>query len=201
MMRKAVKLFQRIIRDEQGVTIIEFAFVAPILCMLLIGLFDLGLQIYAQTSMTGALQEAARKSSLEPTVYSIDALDEEVEKSVYNIIANADVSFERKNYQTFSDINKPEDFTDSNNNGVCDDDEPFEDLNNNGNWDQDRGRDGLGGARDAVLYTVTASYDRILPLHNFINVSEQVEISATTVLRNQPYNAQSDRVPEVGACE
>lgn len=200
MMRKAANLLHRIVRDEHGVTIVEFAFVAPILLTLLVGFFDLGLQVYAQTSMSGALQEAARKSSLEPTLISSNALDNEVRKSVYNIISDANVTFQRKNYQNFSDVNKPEDFTDGNSNRVCDNNEPFEDLNGNGNWDQDRGRDGLGGARDAVLYTVTARYDRMLPLHNFINVPRQVEISASTVLRNQPYNAQGDRIPEVGYC-
>lgn len=200
MMRRAATFLRRIVRDEQGVTAVEFAFVAPILLTLLIGFFDLGFQIYAQSSMTGALQQAARNSSLEPTVYSITALDTEVKKAVYNIISDANVTFERKNYETFSDVRKPEDYTDTNRNGACDNNEPFDDLNGNGNWDQDRGRDGLGGARDAVLYTVTARYDRLLPLHKFINVSKQVEISATTILRNQPYNAQSGRVPVVGYC-
>ncbi len=199
-MRKVGASLKRIARDDRGVTVVEFAFVAPILITLLIGFFDLGLQIYAQTSLTGALHEAARDSTLEPTSKRTNALDTEVRKAVYNIIADAQITFERKNYETFSAVRKPEDYTDTNGNGVCDNNEPFEDLNNNGNWDQDRGRDGLGGARDAVLYTATVTYNRILPLHKFINVSQQVEISATTVLRNQPYSSISVRVPVVGSC-
>ena len=193
-------ILKRLWRDSSGVTLVEFAFVAPTLCMLLIGLFDLGFQTYAQTSLTGAMQEAARKSALEPTAITTAELDADITAAVKSVVPGAEVSFERKNYETFSDINKPEDFTDNNSNGICDNGEPFEDLNGNANWDQDRGRNGLGGARDAVLYTATASFDRVFPLHGFIDLPKEITIEAATVLRNQPYDSQTERVPEVGFC-
>lgn len=191
---------RNIVRDETGATLTEFAFVGPVLCLMLVGLFDLGFQIYAQTAMQGALQQSARKSTLEPTITTTDALDEEVRQQVNRIIPGAVISFTRKNYQTFADVKKPEDYDDTNTNGVCDNGEKFRDLNDNGAWDADRGRDGLGGARDAVLYTVTAEYDRMFPLHGFIEVPEQISVDAVTVLRNQPYDGQDDREPVVGNC-
>ena len=187
-------------RDESGVTVIEFGFVAPVLCLLLMGMFDLGFQAYAQTNLSGAMQEAARKSALEPTVITTNQLDAEVTEAIQAVVPSAQVSFERKNYQTFDDIDKPEDFTDNNGNGICDNNEPFEDLNGNLNWDQDRGRNGLGGARDAVLYTASASFDRVFPLYGFIDIPSTATISASTVLRNQPYDEQTDRQPVVGYC-
>ncbi len=187
-------------RDESGVTVIEFGFVAPVLCLLLMGMFDLGFQAYAQTNLSGAMQEAARKSALEPTVITTNQLDAEVTEAIHAVVPSAQVSFERKNYETFDDIDKPEDFTDNNGNGICDNNEPFEDLNGNLNWDQDRGRNGLGGARDAVLYTASASFDRVFPLYGFIDIPSTATISASTVLRNQPYDEQTDRQPVVGYC-
>lgn len=191
---------RRLRRDESGVTVIEFGFVAPVLCLLLMGMFDLGFQAYAQTNLSGAMQEAARKSALEPTTITTNQLDAEVTEAIQAVVPSANVTFTRKNYETFDDIDKPEDFTDNNGNGICDNNEPFEDLNGNLNWDQDRGRNGLGGARDAVLYTASASFDRVFPLYGFIDIPSTATISASTVLRNQPYDEQTDRQPVVGYC-
>ena len=77
---------------------------------------------------------------------------------------NATIDIDRRAYVDYSDVNRPEDFTDNNDDGMCDDGEPYEDINNNGMWDQDRGKDDMGGARDAVLYTVTVSYPRAFPV-------------------------------------
>lgn len=200
MINRLALTMRKLQRDESGVTVIEFGFVAPVLCLLLMGMFDLGFQAYAQTNLSGAMQEAARKSALEPTVITTNQLDAEVTEAIQAVVPSANVTFTRKNYETFDDIDKPEDFTDNNGNGICDNNEPFEDLNGNLNWDQDRGRDGLGGARDAVLYTASASFDRVFPLYGFINIPSTATISASTVLRNQPYDEQTDRQPVVGYC-
>ncbi len=200
MISRSGSLLRDLWRDEEGATILEFAFVAPVLCLLLIGCFDLGYQVYAQTTLAGAMQEAARRSALEPTITTTAQLDADVTAAVHDVVPGATMVFSRKNYQTFQDVRKPEDYTDTNGNGVCDDGEPFEDLNANGNWDQDRGRDGLGGARDAVLYTATASYPRLFPLHGFIDVPKTTTVDAGTVLRNQPYDEQASREPVVENC-
>lgn len=193
--------FGRLLNDERGITAVEFGIVAPVLFLLLMGMFDLGFQGYAQTMIKGEMQAAGRKSSLEPTLITTSELDEDVRSAVKRIIPGATVTFERRNYATFGDVGRPEDFTDSNGDGTCNDDEPFDDVNGNGTWDQDRGRNGLGGARDAVLYTSTAVYPRVFPLHGFIEgMSDTVTISGTTVLRNQPYDEQAVRQPEDGQC-
>ncbi len=200
-MRRIVSFRRAILKDESGVTAIEFGFVAPILFLMLMGMFDLGFQGYAQTMMKGAMQEAGRKSSLEPTLVTTNELDADVREAIKRIAPKADVTFVRKNYTTFGDVSKPEDYEDNNGNGSCDDGEPFDDVNGNGTWDQDRGRDGIGGARDAVLYRATATYPRIFPLHGFIDgMTDEVTITGETVLRNQPYDEQQLREREVGAC-
>ena len=187
-------------RDETGTTLVEFAFVAPILCMMLLGLFDFGFQIYAQSLLQGAVQDAARGSTLEKGVTTTSSLDQRVAKQVHNVVPGAQLTFARSNYATFSDIGKAEDYVDTNGNNTCDNGEAFEDVNGNNSWDRDRGRSGVGGARDAVLYTVTADYDRVFPLHGFMNLPPKISVTGATVLRNQPYAEQGRRDPVVGAC-
>ena len=102
-------------------------------------------------------------------------------------------------YSTFSDIHRPEDFTDLDENGICSDGEPFEDANGNGFYDADRGISGGGGARDAVLYVVHVAYRRAFNVNAFVGMSDLVETEATTVLRNQPWDNQEE-LGGVGSC-
>jgi hypothetical protein len=98
-------------------------------------------------------------------------------------------------------FSQPEDYNDVDGDGSCNNGEPFEDLNNNGNWDADRGTAGQGGARDAVLYNVTISYPRLFPVARLIpGQSDTFTMTATTVLRNQPYGLQNETTPTTGNC-
>ncbi|MGB7409222.1 MAG: TadE family protein [Pontixanthobacter sp.] len=191
----------RLRADQSGVTAVEFGIVAPVLCLLLMGMFDIGFQGYAQSMLNGAMQDAGRRSSLEPTLITTQELDDDVRRMMLLIAPTAEFTFERRNYATFDDIGRPENFTDLNDNGECDDNEPFEDVNGNNTWDADQGRDGLGGARDAVIYTATAEYGRLFPLHGFIDgMDSQITLVGETVLRNQPYDEQATRAVVVGNC-
>lgn len=184
-------MIRRLARARDGATVVEFALLAPVLVMTVFGLFDLGFNIYAQTMLQGAVQEAARTSTVEGASGALSTTDAQVTSSVQSVIPGATLAFSRKFYTNFSDVGVSEDFTDTNGNGKCDNGEPYEDANGNGSWDADRGANGLGGARDAVLYTVTATYPRLFPMASLIGLPETVSMSATTILRNQPYNDQS----------
>lgn len=199
MMRQPPNL-TRMLRDTDGATIIEFALVAPVLLMFVLGIFDLGYNVYAKTLLEGAVQKAARDSTIEAAEGREAAIDAKVTRAVRDIVPSAEISFDRKSYASFSDVAKPEDFTDANEDGICNDNEPYEDANGNGSWDDDRGKTGFGGARDAVLYTVNIEYDRAFPLMAFVGVPDRITTSASTVLRNQPFNIQ-DVETGVGNCE
>lgn len=186
--------------DESGVTIIEFAFVAPVFMIMLMGIFDAGHQLYTASAMQGALHEAARSTTLETGFSKTAEIDQEVKDVVLRIAPSADITLTRSNYVNFADVSQPEEFTDTDGDGICNNGEPFEDLNGNGGWDADRGRDGVGGARDAVLYTATATYDRMFPMAGLIGLPEQVVLKANTVLRNQPFDDQGTRQPVVENC-
>ena len=200
MTRRLARLLRALAADTRGVTLVEFAFVSPVLILLLMGLFDFGFQVYARSLLQGAMQEAARNSTLEGGDLSSASLDAAVRGQVHNVIPAATITFTRTNYANFSDVGQPEEFTDTDGDGECNNNEPFEDLNGNGTWDSDRGSQGLGGARDAVLYEATARFPRVFPLHKLMGGTNEVTVDASTVLRNQPFDAQAQRVPVVGNC-
>lgn len=199
-MVRRMTILRALKRDSAGVTVIEFALAMPVMALILMALFDLGFQVYAQSVLQGSVQAAARASTLESGGINSAALDNSVENAFQQVIPDARIAFSRRNYSNFEDVGLPEDFDDTNGDTLCNNGEAFEDINGNGVWDEDRGSDGVGGARDAVLYSVTASYPRVFPFHNFVGLPEQVTVDGSTVLRNQPYDEQTTRTPETGAC-
>ncbi len=187
---------------EDGATIVEFALITPPFLIMLMGLFDLAFNMYANQMLTGAIQKAARDSTIEAASGAEAAIDANVTKAVQAISANALIQFDRQSYSDFSNVNRGEDFNDLDSSGLCDNGEPFEDLNGNAKWDSDVGSGGFGGARDAVLYTVTVTYRRAFPIFALMpGQGEDFTLRSSTVLRNQPYGGNTAAVtPTTGNC-
>ncbi len=182
-------------QDRRGVTAVEFALIAPVMILVMFGLFDMCFQIYAQSILSGAVQRAGRDSALEGnSPISLSLIDQKVTNAVKSLIANAIVTSDRKTYSSFSNI-APEPFTDSNHNGLRDPGECFSDINNNGIWDADAGSQGQGGANDVTVYTVTVKYRPFFPLAYVWWGTAQQTLTATTVLKNQPYGTQATATP------
>lgn len=177
--------------DAQGAVLVEFALIAPVLVLMLLGLFEVGYNLYTQSQLQGAVQIAARTSTIEGAITREAAIDAAVTEAVLDISPSATLDFKRQSYATFSDVRQAEDYKDVNANGTCDAGEQFEDANGNGTWDEDRGKTGFGGARDVVLYSVAVQYPRAFGVSKLIGLPDTVEFTATTVLRNQPYDEQS----------
>ncbi|WP_225007356.1 MULTISPECIES: TadE/TadG family type IV pilus assembly protein [Novosphingobium] len=187
-------------RAREAATAAEFALVLPVLVSVLMGMFDMGYNMWATTILQGAVQQAARASTLESASGQTATIDAKVTARVQQLVPSATLAFKRKAYTNFSNVSTPEDYTDTNANGACDNDEAFEDANGNGVWDADRGVTGLGGARDAVLYSATMSYPRAFPMAALVGLSSTVSTTATTVLRNQPFKLQ-EASTKVGNCK
>jgi Flp pilus assembly pilin Flp len=190
------RLFAQLSASRGGSTLVEFAIIAPVLCLLLVGAFDVAHTLYLKTALEGIVQKAARDASLESSNVTSQqsALDAKVARQVAALVNNPPPKFKRRFYRTFSDAAaaKPEDWDDTNKNGTCDKGERYEDDNGNYVWDADGGNAGQGGAKDATLYTVTLTYTPLFPLWKMLNRASgwRNAVSATTVLRNQPYNDQ-----------
>jgi len=177
---------REILADESGATMMEFGLVVPVLMALLMGVFDISYNMYANAILEGAMQEAGRNSTIEGA--NTSSVDSDVTTQVKIAVPNASLTYERKAYSEFSTVGQPEDFTDLNSDGTCNDGEPYEDANGNGSYDLDRGLSGQGGARDAVVLTATMTFDRFFPVAALIGLPSTYTSSSSTVLRNQPYN-------------
>lgn len=197
------RLIQRLRGDQQGVSAVEFALIAPVLLTMLMGLLDLSYNVYTAQMLQGAVENAARKSTIEAASANVAAIDGVITTAVKAIAPAATLNFSRKAYNSFGSVNRPEDYDDVNGDGTCNNGEPFEDANSNGNWDLDPGQAGFGGARDAVLYNVDITYPRAFPIFVFIpGQGPTFSMTAKVVLRNQPYGSQSSSgsAPVTGNC-
>lgn len=183
----------------RGATIVEFALVAPLFLMMLFAVFDTGMKVYASSVLQGAMQRVGRDFSMEDAYSRSTQLENLVKSEVGTVVPGAQFTFTRNSYFDFADIGQAEKFDDINLDGQCNANEPFEDANANGHWDTDRGRSGNGGARDAVVFTATVTYRRLLPLGALMGWSATEELRAVTVLRNQPYDEQNRTIP-LGNC-
>lgn len=187
-------------RDERGAAIIEFAIVAPVLCLLVVGGLDLGHSLYMRSNVQGLVQRVGRDSGLETGTLAARqaALDARVRQEVLRLHNGANVQFSRINFTNFTQAQRRhEPFTDSGTPGdkVCNNGEPYTDENGNGRWDANLGRTGQGSAKDAVVYTVNISYDSLLPMWQLLGwPNNDYTVEASTVLRNQPYGEQTSRV-------
>lgn len=191
--------------NERGSVVVEFAIIAPVMGLVLLGGFDVGHTLYMRAVLQGVLQKAARDSSLESGSEQtrLEAIDRKITAQVSAIANNGTIEIKRRYYRTFSEAAaaKAEDWTDSNGNGTCDAGEPYTDRNLNNKWDNDGANGGQGGARDTTVYTVTVSYPRFFPIYRMIGGSNTTKVSAVTVLRNQPYADQGNYgTPNVGNC-
>jgi Flp pilus assembly protein TadG len=196
MRRRILPLLRRLRRDSKAVTIIEFAMVAPVMLLLLLGLFDLGYRAYAASVLQGALHDAARMATVGG--YSMNQIDTRVKTRLSNFATRSTVTTEAASYYEFSGVSQPEKIVgdtvplNSYNAGDC-----FEDVNGNNAYDTDRGRSGTGNADDIVRYSITINFPRVFPLGTLLGWPSTQTLSANTVLRNQPYagrNMSTNRI-------
>ena len=194
-----------IARDTRGAVLVEFAIIAPVMILLMMGLGDMLYTLYAKAVLNGAVQKAARDSGIQGGALLSDTIDGRVAAMMGNLMptpinscaANPTVPTwcsTRKSYSTFSQI-APEPFTDLNNDGIRQVGECYSDINGNKQWDADPGKTGQGGANDVTVYTMTITYPRVFPVARLFGWSTNSVISATTTLKNQPYASQAVSTP------
>jgi Flp pilus assembly protein TadG len=153
-------------RDERGATVIEFAIIAPVMGMLLLGAFDVAHTLYVRSVLQGIVQKVARDATLESAWSPASRpLDDKVRRKS-RACQQFNITITRRYYRTFTNAaaGTAEPFTDTNKNNKCDAGEPYQDNNNNSKWDKTGGNDGQGGAKDKVLLHREVSYPRLFPI-------------------------------------
>lgn len=195
---RLLKLGRKLRREEEGLTIVEFAIVAPVFLLLMMGSLDIGHMVYAQSVLNGAVQSAARDASLEGS--STSDADARVLAQVENVMPDVTLTTSRKSYYDFADIERPEQWNDANDDATCNNGEAYVDENRNGRWDSDIGQSGNGGANDVVIYTVEATYTPIVKVPFMDRAYGQRTLSSNAIRKNQPFATQTSYSSEAGTC-
>ena len=184
--------------NEDGATVMEFGLVSVVFITMMMGIFDIGQMTYTQAVLNGAVQEAARTSTLETG--DTAAADARVLELVSRVAPGATLSTERVSYFDFANVEQAESWTDTDSDGLCNNGETFADENNNGVWDDDVGVQGNGQASDVVIYSVELSYEPLFPIPFSAEASSTRTLSSVAVKRNQPFAQQVGPGNTAGVC-
>lgn len=179
---------------REGSTLIELAFAAPIIILSIIGMIEILTIMFVSTLMEGAVREASRygiTGYVPPGSTREQVIANIVQENTLGFVKVKPDTIKTLVYLDFNDVGKPEPLTlDVNGNGKYDaaDGDQYTDVNGNGKWDQDQGAAGLGGASAVVLYTINYDWKIFTPLMAaFIGNNGIVKLSASVVVRNEPY--------------
>lgn len=192
MRAPAKRRLRRLWRDSKGVTALEFAFVLPVLVLIVFGAMEFSMITFANALLEGGLREASRfgitgqvPSGSSREDYIVDIINLHGAGVVNLTTADVDV----KTYTNFSKIGQPEPYTDQNGNGSYDSGEPYTDTNCNNSWDQDMGLAGAGAGGEVVLYSVNYDLPMITGfLNGFIGNNGTFPLEASVAVRNEPFN-------------
>ena len=212
-MRGLIRFLRRLRDREDGSPAAEFAFVAPILILMVIGTIEFGMIMFVTILMESGLRDAARygitgnefggmsrmerivqimPNSMAPIL--ILMVIGTIEFGIINDrtlglvdISQADIQI--LVYPDFGQIGQGEDFVDGNGNGTYDVGETFTDANGNGLWDADIGQSGPGASGQVVLYRIDYGWDLLTPLAApLIGQNGKFTLSASIAVRNEPWN-------------
>ncbi|WP_121116614.1 TadE/TadG family type IV pilus assembly protein [Croceibacterium ferulae] len=172
---------------EDGVAAVEFAMLAPAMILLLSGTIEAAHFLMVQTTLEGAVTNAARENAVSLT------LDEDTRFAnmsgrvegimQYYPVANGEkLEIETQVYASFGG----EAFEDLNGNGRHDEGETYIDRNGNKVWDKALSKGGrLGDVGDVVSYRVTYPVDPFFPFLRQI-FGGPLRLTSSTVARNEP---------------
>ena len=189
---KMRELFSRLWKHKEGASVVEFTMVAMPLILTLVGIIEVALILFVNVLLEGSLRDAARYGI---TGYTTGGLDRAamirkiVKDRTAGLIKMDKLKIETLVYQNFSDIGKPEPFTDQPPfNQVYDNGEPFVDVNGNGKWDADMGAAGVGGPGAVVVYRLSYDWPLLTGLLTpLLGSNGYVHLSVSTAARNEPF--------------
>jgi Flp pilus assembly protein TadG len=184
----------RMMRCEDGITALEFAFIAPAFLLIIMGIIEFSLIMFTTTVMESATNTTSRlgKTGYDPSgVTRQQAIMNSITSRTAGLLDPAKISLSSTVYSDFNDVGQPEPCV-SPATAPC----PgvagtnFVDVNGNGAWDSDMGQAGLGNAGDVVVYSVSYPWPIMSPLVVPI-LGSTFTITVRTVVRNEPFSSGS----------
>ena len=174
----------------RGIAAVEFAIIAPVFLLLLMGIIEFSLIMFTTSMLESA---TAVSSRLGKTGYSQSGMSREdtilqaIRTQAGSTIDSKKITITSKYYTQFDQIGKGEPWTDTNHNGIADPGE-YTDINGNGKYDADLGTAGYGGANDVVVYTISYPWSVVTPfLRELIGTKGIFTITTHAVVKNEPY--------------
>ncbi len=191
-MHKPNKTYTSLLRAQGGATAVEFAFIAPVLILLLFAIIEFSLIMLVNNLMESA---TANSSRLGKTGFSANSKTREetildsVSTRVGSLINPAQLVLTTKVYAQFDQIGDAEPWNDTNSNNMPDAGE-YDDINGNGTYDTDMARAGYGNAEDVVVYTITYPWSIQTPIMRELigDTNGNFPITTTAVVKNEPYD-------------
>ena len=183
-------------RSDRGTSIVEFALLLPVLCLVVMGTLEIGYRIYAISVSNGAIRQAARMASTGG--FTGPQIDTHVINQIHKFRRDANVQIVKKSYSDFTGVGLPEPVTSG---SIASGTYCFDDVNNNGTRDDDMGTSGLGGAEDVIYYEVTATYPTLFKFsEKVLKFSPTATVKLNTIVSNEPFAAVV-RTPPPNVCK
>lgn len=190
-MQRCKRWCTRFLAAQEGVSAIEFAVVAPALCLLIMSIIEFSLVMTVYNVMESATTVSSR---LGATGFTSTGTSRQ-QTILNSIISRAGslidpdaLQVSTQFYRQFDQIHDPEPYIDANGNGQYDPGESFTDVNGNGQWDADMAQAGLGSAGDVVVYTVTYPWHITTPIVSAIIGHDGIfTITTHAVTKNEPF--------------
>tara|TARA_R110000868_G_scaffold221440_1_gene472999 strand:+ start:463 stop:1083 length:621 start_codon:yes stop_codon:yes gene_type:complete len=181
-----------LLENQQGSSLVEFAFAAPLVVLMIVATIEFGMIMFVSTLMESALRDAARFgiTGQEPDgATRLERIIAIVEDRTIGLVDMADAKVEVRVYPTFGDVGRGEAFVDGNGNGAYDPGETFTDENGNGAHDADIGEAGPGEAGSIVAYRMEYAWPLRTPLAGpLIGHDGKFVLKSAIAVRNEPYD-------------
>lgn len=186
---------RRLLKNEEGATMVEFAMIMPVFILLIFGLIEFSVIMFTKATMEGATSITSRLGKtghMEEGMTRQQMLINLLTEKTSGILDPDLIEVTTLVYESFSDIGQSEPLmVDVNGNGQHDasDGDVYQDINGNGQWDDDLGQVGLGGSGDIVVYKVHYPWTIKTPvMSSFLtNAEGYFPLDVSVVVRNEPY--------------
>ncbi len=154
-------MIKRFIADENGVTMVEFAVVSPVLLFLMMGIIEFGVLYHLQSLATNASNQAARLSITggmygDASGNRLNVIKESIKKTMATWFPNDEPTVNATCYSGFGGAGS------SGGNGAC-------------------------GSSQVALYEVTYTWHTLTPVLGEIFADGKVPISVRVMVKNEAF--------------
>lgn len=183
---------KRILQQQSGATIIEFAVVAPVIFLLLMGLIEFGRISFTRVAIESATASAAREASIGKNI-SGDRV-QYVQQAIRDKLASAlDVGrlIISANIVAAGGVAQTPDIcvgSPARVGGPCPPGTPWEDINRNGVYDASVPAVSLGNPGDIIEVRVFYPWEVQVPLmQQFFGQRGTLMMTSSAVVKNEPF--------------